>query len=151
MTTAQKQRVTDLLLDSIAEKNQAAEWWRRNASARHGIPFVEPPPKINLTVTGSEEKPIDQPKQEEPVADKPASVETAKQPVDLGCKYKPPESSWKTFLAWLAPWLLGAGLAFATLGLTWWMLNKDKPDGSLYQYLEDNGYHVPIEGEPVVE
>lgn len=93
-------------------KNKIAEWWLRNASIRHG--------HIPDNVM-----------QETQATETPATAE-------------------KSLAAKLAPYALAAGGLAAGLTLpTWWDWFKgDTPaptteqTGSLYQHLEDGGYHV---------
>lgn len=95
-------------------KEAVANWWLTNARIKHGHPS---------TVAATLDK-------EAEVADSSG------------------EWNWKkTAITALATALLGAG---GGLAASWWMGEDETPppaptqqqSGSLYQYLEDNGYHV---------
>lgn len=149
MTTQQQERLAETVLDQLEERNLQSEWWRRNASARHGVPFAEKKRPVNITI--KDERPQTQ-QQDEP-EQQPSQVPNQ---TDLsGDGDNSTKQSWWDLLKFP----LAASAVALPLGLGGGYLaskyfddgNKDasitKPtdqpkNGSLFQYLEDQGYHV---------
>jgi hypothetical protein len=102
---------------------QIAKWWLRNAMIRHG----HPPESIPVLDTNPTPPPA-------------ATATTA--------------STASTLAKLAIPALLAATTGAGGLAAyNWWTSPSDPPvatqpttpnDGSLYQYLEDNGYHLPV-------
>lgn len=111
-----------LATEAVRERLALTKWFRRNACVRHGVPWVE----------------------EESI------LEPLSAPASLTAMVTP------TWVKAAAAAVIAAGSLCAGAGMTYWLASDqadnppaDQPvdsahaDGSLLQYLEDQGRHLP--------
>lgn len=117
-----------LATEAVRERLALTKWFRRNACVRHGVPWVE-------------EEPIPEPS---PAPAPPTAVATVVR------------EAIPTWAKAVAAAVITAASLCTGAGLTYWLTSDqdaeppaDQPadsaqaDGSLLQYLEDQGRHLP--------
>ncbi len=117
---------TEIANEALALSHQ----FRENLALKHGLPKPNGPQRVSL----------DQPYTAAPAASgspSPGATVPATAKVD------------KSLVSRVAPWLLTAAIGGPLGALAYSALTKDTPvveqpkDGSLLQYLEDQGFHLP--------
>jgi len=120
----------------IGDRSKLNKLFLQNAALKHGVPFQEESelPKLEVTVKNDGEKP------------KPDPGVVAKPPVDAAPQKPARLPGWlKTLIALgVAGGTLGGGSALYQFFST---PPANERDSSLIQYLEDQGYHLPVGGD----
>lgn len=130
----------DVAKAAINEALELSYAFRQNAALKNGLPDCQKNRIENLTV----------PKQEPPIVNITNQIPAAPAATDTPSPGATVAATVKgSLLRRAAPWLLGAVAPFAGAALGYMLGDKDKtpviqqnPDGSLLQYLEDNGQHL---------
>ena len=160
------ERVVEAAVNTAEEQRLQADWYRRNACARHGVFYAGQAPKTDVTLRNEHvhqwtPPPTGQPSQ-------PAKPDPPDQPAkpDPPDQQQPATTQSDSTLWWKKWWVPFAAVAAAALPIgSWWLgtLNDsgetsqenppivEQPDSnlagsgynSLIQYLEDQGRHLP--------
>ena len=130
------------LLDRVRSKTRYIDWFRHFACKANGMP-IEPdePAKVDVNVR------VDQPPGSAAAASGTAAAPAAERPAT------PRRPGWGKTAALVAASLLsGLGIGGGALTLAQQLFHREQPpatveqpprEGSLLQYLEDQGYHLP--------
>jgi hypothetical protein len=130
---------------AINEALELSYLFRQNAALHNGLPDC----KRNTVNNLDEPKPVEPPVVN--ITNQIPSATAASDPPSSGSTVADTVKS--SLLRRAAPWLLGGAATIGGSALSAWWANRDKPaaveqvnDGSLLQWLQDNGKHLP-EGE----
>lgn len=149
--------ITTLVEGAAKTKRQLATWFFRNASAKHGVPWEDDGGEASASIKVEH---VHKHEGLEALEADATSPPAAPQPPPSGpsaSQEKPVvrETKKSETLRKLLPWLLAAGLAGGG-GLAGWgitkavqggpetiVVDRTNYEGSLLQYAEDHGWHLP--------
>lgn len=149
------------LAETLRQRRSISNFYSDNAHARHGVPQRPPedPIKVQVESAPRDDRSDEELRKVEGKIDalQKALLERKTEPAVASPPAQPPEASWAK--KYLIPALVGAGLAtpllYALSTYPWGddqkppvrdpIQDTDEGDGfgSMIQYLEDNGFHIP--------
>jgi hypothetical protein len=143
--------ILDAVTNSLQERLRISRLFRQNFCRKHGLTYPDAEEPVNVNINVKTEPP--------PAAPKPTTAETRPEPKPVESKPVEPkpetkaEPWWKRYAVPLAAAAVLGGTGLGTIGGVLATRKPDPPavvkpverpkDGSLLQYLQDEGYHVP--------